>query len=72
MQQHSRCTRILGYGNSLDLENGIRHLSGRDTSPRWMHTSHGVRLEASANRRGENVAVAITQFQRTQYLRLFY
>ena len=29
-------------GGSLDLENVIRHVSGRDTSLRGVYASHGV------------------------------
>ena len=41
------------------LKNVVRHLPGRDASLRRMYT-HGVPLKASANRRGENLAITIT------------
>ena len=50
----------MGQSNSLDLENVVRHLHGRDTSLRWMFSPHGIPLKASTNRCGENIAIAIT------------
>ena len=42
------------------LEDVVSHLRGRDSSLRWMDTSHDVPLKDSANRRGENLAITIT------------
>ena len=51
-------------GSCFNLENVIRQLSRTGTSVRWMYASHSAPLKASANRRGENLAVAIKQCQR--------
>ena len=48
-------------GGRFNLENVVRHLSGRDTPLRWMFASHGIPLKASADRRGKNLAITITQ-----------
>ena len=54
-----RGTRNMRQGSRSNLEDVVRHLPGRDASLRWMYTPHGVQLEASANRRGENLAIAV-------------
>ena len=57
--------RNMRQGSRFNLKDVVRHLPGRDASLRWMHTSHGVPVKASANRRGENLAITIAQSQRT-------
>ena len=54
------CTRNMRQGSRSNLKDVVRHLPGRDASLRWMYTSYGVPLKASANRRGENLAITIT------------
>ena len=49
----------------LHLDDVIRHSSGRDTSLRCMCTSHRVPLKVSADRRGKNLLITITQGQLT-------
>ena len=46
-------TRNMGKGSRLDLENVIRHLSGRDASLRGVYAFHGVPVDASTNCCGE-------------------
>ena len=53
--------RNVCQGRRFNFEDVVRHLPGRDASLRWMYTSHGVPLKASANRRGENLALTITR-----------
>ena len=53
------------HGSRLNLKNVVSHLLGRDTSLRWMYTSAGVIVKAKAHRRGDNLAITITQRQRT-------
>ena len=48
----------MGKGSSIDLENVIRHFSGRDTSWRRMCTSHGV-----PKRPRQSAVVSILQSQ---------
>ena len=56
-------------GRGFNLENVVRHLSRRDTSLGWMFSSHGVPFKASANRRGKNLAITITQGYKKQRVR---
>ena len=54
---HTRLLRgacNMRQGSRFNLEDVVRHLFGRDASLRWMYTSLGVPLKASANRRGES------------------
>ena len=53
----------------FNLKDVVRHLHGRDASLRWMYTSHGVPLKESADRRGKNLTITITQGQRSQCIR---
>ena len=57
--------RNMHQGSRFNLEDVVRHLLGRDASSGWMYTSRGVPLKASADRRGENLAVTKTKCQRT-------
>ena len=50
-------------GSRFHLEDVVRHLVGRDASLRWMKTSHGLPVKASADRRLENLAITIAQCQ---------
>ena len=52
-------------GSRFNIEDVVSHLPGRDASLRWMKTSHGAPLKASANRSGQDLAIAITQRQWT-------
>ena len=58
-------TRYVGQGNRFNFEDVVCHLPGRDAPLRRMYTSHGVPLKASANRRGENLAITVAQCQQT-------
>ena len=57
-------TRNIRQG-SFNLRDVVSHLPGRDASLRLMYASHGVPLKASTDRRGKNLALTITQCQRT-------
>ena len=59
-------TRNKSKGSRFNLEEVVNHLLGRDASLRWMYTSHGVPLKASANRRGENLAITFAHRQLAQ------
>ena len=61
----SRGIRNMGEGSSLDLENVICHLSGRDTPLRGVYASHGVPVKASTNCSGEYLSIEIAKRQRT-------
>ena len=62
-------TRNMSKGSSLDLEDVVRHWTGRDTSLGRMYSSHGVPVKASTYCCGENLAVTIAQRQRAEGFR---
>ena len=51
-------------GQSFDLEDVISHLPGRDASLSRVYAS-GVPMQATANRRGDDLTVTITWCQQT-------
>ena len=56
-------------GSRLNLEHVIGRLPGRDESLSWVYASDGVPMQAKAYRRGDDLAVTITQGQRTSRIR---
>ena len=57
--------RNMRKGSSFDLEKCYPSFAWpRDASLRWMYTSHGVLMETSTYRCGENLAIAIAHNQR--------
>ena len=52
-------------GSRLNLEDVIGHLPGRDASLSRVCASDGVPVQAKAYLRSDNLAVTITQCQRT-------
>ena len=55
-------------GGSFNLEDVVRHLSGRDTSLGRVDTPYGVPMQAKADCRGDDLAVAVAQGQRAQVI----
>ena len=56
-------TRITCQGSRLHLEDVIGHVPGRDGSLSRVYAFDGVPMQAEAYRRGDDLAVTVTQGQ---------
>ena len=56
----------MSQGGRLHLEDVISHLSGRNASLRRAETPDGVPMQTEADRRGDDLAVTVTQGERAQ------
>ena len=65
----SRGACHMRQGNRLNLEGVIGQLPGRDASLSRVYASDGVPMQATPYRRGDDLAVTITQGQRTSRIR---